>query len=515
MKNTAYLLIIVPCLWIGFRAIVNSDIESGIISETEFEVTYEFELQGDKEDYRIDSFLPPNTIRQSIRLDSAQLNRQGIDLTKEGENQRIRWTGDLASDSTLSFSFKVSGKPVEYNLGQHLTNNSTAVQRYQEYLEPTDIVQSDHPKILRKAEELEPSDPESLEETAKSLYNFVNEIPNADISDLTDAVTCLQNRKCSCNGKSRLLAALFRANDIPARIVGGLILEDGSKRTSHSWVEAYIGDQWVPFDALNSYYGELPSHYLEIYRGDEFLITRNTGYEFDYMYHIKKIRANDYSLFSPLNIWMLIDNNTLSRKPLLFLILLPLGAFFVALFKNVVGVDTYGVFLPVLIAFAFMEMGVIPGILFFSAIVLCLGLLSFPLDEWGILHTPKMVAMLTIVAIYCLFSLQLFNATGWVDPSATLMFPIIILTMISERFAQKIEEESIIEALFIYGQTLLVTLSCYWVLSAHVIQHFFLTFPEALLIIAGLSLFLGKWIGLRVTEHFRFRKINQEVDYVK
>lgn len=40
MKNAAYLLIIFPVIWIGFRALANSHIESGIISETKFQVTY-------------------------------------------------------------------------------------------------------------------------------------------------------------------------------------------------------------------------------------------------------------------------------------------------------------------------------------------------------------------------------------------------------------------------------------------------------------------------------------------
>ena len=123
--------------------------------------------------------------------------------------------------------------------------------------------------------------------------------------------------------------------------------------------------------------------------------------------------------------------------------------------------------------------------------------------------------MLTAVGIYCLAAVKLFYVTGWVAPSATLTFPIIILTLIAERFAQKVEEESIAEALFIYGQTLIVTLICYWILSASVIQHAFITFPELLIGIAGLSLLLGKWIGLQLFEYSRFSKLNDEVSYVK
>jgi hypothetical protein len=141
--------------------------------------------------------------------------------------------------------------------------------------------------------------------------------------------------------------------------------------------------------------------------------------------------------------------------------------------------------------------------------------MSFPLERWRILHIPKIVCLLTAVGLYCLAAVKLFYITGWVTPSATLTFPVIILTLIAERFAQKVEEESLNDALFIYFQTLLVTIGCYLILSASVIQHAFITFPELLLAIAGLSLLLGKWIGLQLFEYSRFSKMDEEISYAK
>jgi hypothetical protein len=160
-------------------------------------------------------------------------------------------------------------------------------------------------------------------------------------------------------------------------------------------------------------------------------------------------------------------------------------------------------------------MGLLQGLIFFTVIIGLISLMSFPLERWRILHIPKIVCLLTAVGLYCLAAVKLFYITGWVTPSATLTFPVIILTLIAERFAQKVEEESLNDALFIYFQTLLVTIGCYLILSASVIQHAFITFPELLLAIAGLSLLLGKWIGLQLFEYSRFSKMDEEISYAK
>jgi transglutaminase-like putative cysteine protease len=50
-----------------------------------------------------------------------------------------------------------------------------------------------------------------------------------------------------------LLAALLRAKKIPARIASGLVYvetADGPMMGYHMWNEAYIGERWIPLDAV-------------------------------------------------------------------------------------------------------------------------------------------------------------------------------------------------------------------------------------------------------------------------
>ena len=65
-------------------------------------------------------------------------------------------------------------------------------------------------------------------------------------------------------------------------------------------------------------------------------------------------------------------------------------------------------------------------------------------------------------------------------------------------------EDNFMEAIKMLGSTLLVALMCYPIFSSELLIGVLLTFPELYLSMIGLLLLLGRWIGLRVMEHFRF-----------
>ena len=62
----------------------------------------------------------------------------------------------------------------------------------------------------------------------RRIYDFVSAMPQRPFKGTTDALTALRLGEASCNGKSRLFVALARAAGIPARLVGGLVLETGA-----------------------------------------------------------------------------------------------------------------------------------------------------------------------------------------------------------------------------------------------------------------------------------------------
>jgi hypothetical protein len=81
------------------------------------------------------------------------------------------------------------------------------------------------------------------------------------------------------------------------------------------------------------------------------------------------------------------------------------------------------------------------------------------------------------------------------------------LAITAERFALIEVEQGLRKAGFITFNTLVVISAAYFVMDSLFLQSMILAFPELLLVVIALNLWLGKWIGMRVSEIYRFRKL--------
>lgn len=168
------------------------------------------------------------------------------------------------------------------------------------YLQPSALIQSNAPEIRRRVRELT-KDATSVEEIVWALFQqtaaFVRTAPG---EAKEDAVAVLGKESGSTTGKARLLTALLRSAGIPARLVGGLKLEDATKkRSTISWVEAYLGTGWVPFDPGGGYFGWVPNQYLALYRDDLPLIVHSAGLDLQYDFLVHRIRKEPATSSEP------------------------------------------------------------------------------------------------------------------------------------------------------------------------------------------------------------------------
>ena len=156
------------------------------------------------------------------------------------------------------------------------------------YLRPSALVQSADPDVKRRARDLV-KDAHTVEDAAWALFQYTAAFVRTGGSGAKeDALTVLHEERGNSSGKARLLTALLRSLGIPARVVGGLKLEDATKkRATIAWVEVYLGGTWVPLDPGGGYFGWLPNQYLALYRGDLPLIVHTSGLplEYDFVVH--------------------------------------------------------------------------------------------------------------------------------------------------------------------------------------------------------------------------------------
>ncbi|MEM1002757.1 MAG: 7TM domain-containing protein, partial [Bacteroidota bacterium] len=72
-------------------------------------------------------------------------------------------------------------------------------------------------------------------------------------------------------------------------------------------------------------------------------------------------------------------------------------------------------------------------------------------------------------------------------------------------FAKTTIEEGYRDSFKILIQTLVATSICYLIISSNILISLFIIFPETVFVILAITLLLGKWIGLRLSEYRRFQ----------
>ncbi|WP_452599119.1 7TM domain-containing protein [Pontimicrobium sp. MEBiC01747] len=505
------LILVVGSLVVKFWSL--SDRLGGFYPEERYTVNYQYFFKTKDKPVKIKSFLPKNSSRQQISLEKTLANST-VSFNKLEENNNVKgiWTANKTNHyEKIEYTFEFEGKSKSYTVPDTFEAYSTIDKKY---LMATENIQVYHPKIAALSTKLS-KDKTTDKAIITALHNYVKNIPNEPILTLTDAVSALEQNMASCNGKSRLLVALSRQLGYPARIKGGIILNTNNTRTSHSWAELYINKQWVPFDPVNDNFAHIPANYLELYEDDAFLLTHTAGVNFDYSYYIKQqinipfIQASsqEISKATSFSLLRLLDHKVINYKSLMLLLMLPFGGFIVAILRNVIGLKTFGVFLPVLIAFSLLKTGFVTGISIFIFLILAIGLLSQPFSKLGLLHTPKLVISLTLMVIIIIVGSYLSTTTSATWLSSLSFFPIIILTISAERFSTLIVEDGFNKATNMLFQTLIAVSCCYLILVSNWLASALIVFPEILLIIMILSMFLGRYVGLRFSEVIRFNPI--------
>jgi transglutaminase-like putative cysteine protease len=132
------------------------------------------------------------------------------------------------------------------------------------FLKPERYIESDDKGMLSLAQMLKGA---STEESARKAYQWVarNIRSEAYIADDRGAVWALANRRGDCTEFSYLLAAIIRANGIPARVLGGYVYPESAVLRGtdyHNWAEFYVDGAWQLADSQRKVFMDKPSNYI-------------------------------------------------------------------------------------------------------------------------------------------------------------------------------------------------------------------------------------------------------------
>jgi hypothetical protein len=86
-----------------------------------------------------------------------------------------------------------------------------------------------------------------------------------------------------------------------------------------------------------------------------------------------------------------------------------------------------------------------------------------------------------------------------------VLFPLVILTMLIERFSVTSAEEGFRAALVRTGWSLLVAMCVYPVFRSATAEYLMFGFPELVFAVMGLLVIVGGYTGFRLSDLVRFR----------
>lgn len=358
---------------------------------------------------------------------------------------------------------------------------------------------------------------EDAEEKSSGPISFTKQVIKALGED--EDVMQLLTEEMKVNTRESVLVRILAAAKIDARTANGFELKHESSSVDiKRWVEVYNKetDSWDRIASSKRDIENLDEYYVWWF-GDRDIFNNSLKLKNSSKVFIKL--NNDSSLMR--RIWLEKNANrivhflSLQTLPLeqqfvvQILLLLPLGALLISVFRQIIGVQTIGTFMPVLISLAFRETGLIYGLLFFFSII-SLGLIARAyITKLHLLMVPRLSAVLSFIVVFIVLMMLLAKNQNFSLGISVALFPVVIITMFIERISTILDEKKPKDAFYGFiGSMSLATIIYLCILNDYV-MHWMFIFPETLFVVIACCLMLGRYNGYKLSEYWRFKQMKK------
>jgi hypothetical protein len=413
-------------------------------------------------------------------------------------------------------AFTTVAKRIRYDIDPKLAAPDSLIDNDLPFLQGTELVPVGHPRIAELTDQIAPTGMSALAQL-QAIHHYCTRIKPTEPSDPDDALTVLREGAGGSAGKSRLFAAMARHRGYPTRLVTGLRLEPEHDAKLLTWVEVRLGWVWVPFCPTGDLFATTDGKQIPFYRGDYPILSATPGTDVDVHFSVEKtfavqgrlVNAVEKSFASCLGFWGALERCGLPVDILRLIIMFPLGALASVVLRNVIGLKTFGFFLPTLLAVAATKTGFAWGMLALLGVVALIALVRQALSRFRLLHFPLMAILITASVLSALLIALVGARFGLDNLTHITLFPFAVMTLTAENCSAILEEEGHLELLKVLGLSMVSIAVSFIVMSNASLQIAMLTFPELALIVIFVDVLLGRWVGIRVLEYWRFRGLRR------
>lgn len=312
--------------------------------------------------------------------------------------------------------------------------------------------------------------------------------------------------------RDEVLSNLLRLAGVAARKVQVLELEDARRRQSlQSYVQVWDVDRWVLLDpvvgipdserGLYLWQTDTPS-VLEVTGGQNSRVSFAMISQTRSALAVAQQNSDEFRL-------SLYSLPIAEQSMFKLIMLLPVGALVVVFLRLVIGIKTSGTFMPILIALAFLQTELIPGVVSLLLVVAIGLLIRSYLSALNLLLVSRIATLvILVIGIITVVSVVSYEL-GLIGGLTISFFPMIILAWTIERMSILWEEDGPREVLVQGGGSLLVSILAYALMDMPIVRHLAFNFPELHLCVLAVIMLLGRYTGYRAMELLRFADYKQ------
>ncbi|MCG8545693.1 MAG: UUP1 family membrane protein [Alphaproteobacteria bacterium] len=467
-----------------------------------WEVETRVSFEGDGRPTRVQIPVPVNAGQFTVIDQRFAARNYGMTTQTEGSNRyAIFSTSDAAGSQLLYLNFRVHRVPSRDPFVREATDPK-----------PAKAPNLKGPKLIAAETLLESAQAKSADVqtlTSNLLANFIG-------TDLNDSARYFVDTNGSTEQVVKATVQILSIAGVPARVVNGIVLM-ASKRNVQtiSWLEVFDDGYWKPFDPRSGEMG-IPDHWLPWWRGSIPLVANGSKTVFDDSISVSEITETALSsalvptaFAEPVLFFSLFSLPLSAQQIYKIMLVVPVGVLLLVILRNFIGLSTFGTFMPVLIALAFRETQLLWGITLF-VVVVSIGLtFRIYLEHLKLLVIPRLGSVLILVVIVMSLLSVMSERLGLEKGVSIALFPLVIITMTIERMSIVWEEHGPPDAIKQAIGTLVAASLCYFVMNSSYLENLFFVFPELLITLLGVSIFLGRYTGLRLVELWRFREFGE------
>ncbi|MFA5831752.1 MAG: 7TM domain-containing protein [Candidatus Paceibacterota bacterium] len=246
--------------------------------------------------------------------------------------------------------------------------------------------------------------------------------------------------------------------------------------------------------------GSAPNADLTLPKSNPSQKTLSVIYEKRYISSLSIFNLFGYWVYSAIELG--IPANTI-----VLILLAPIIASLVLFVRMIVGLPSLDMFVPTALAYAFIAVGIGSGMLILASVVVATCTSRFILKRVPIMTLSKRALTHFALALFVFASLTFALSLGFVSVKELSIFPVLILMLLGDSVVSVQLRKTARETAIISSTTIGLGIIGYLLATSLFVRDTLLVWPEVVLLVIPIDFIVGRYFGLRLTEIFRFRTL--------